>query len=128
VPVTRWQSSLLLVAARKGIDDGIECCASIQPTLCHGCLRSIWEIPGIKAGVVTGDVAWALLAFAKSRKFAIPAFNVTSSSVIVAVLEAAKAVNSPIIIQFSHGGLQFMAGKALDNIGQAASMLGREFL
>jgi len=86
--------------------------------------NSVWDIPGIKAGVVTGDVAWAILEFAKAKKFAIPAFNVTSSSTIVAVLEAAKKINSPIMIQFSQGGAQFMAGKALDNAGQAASILG----
>eukprot|EP00451_Oxyrrhis_marina_P040782 CAMPEP_0204394258 /NCGR_PEP_ID=MMETSP0469-20131031/62748_1 /ASSEMBLY_ACC=CAM_ASM_000384 /TAXON_ID=2969 /ORGANISM="Oxyrrhis marina" /LENGTH=303 /DNA_ID=CAMNT_0051388367 /DNA_START=50 /DNA_END=957 /DNA_ORIENTATION=- len=86
--------------------------------------NSVWDIPGMKAGVVTGDVAWAILEFAKAKKFAIPAFNVTSSSTIVAVLEAAKKINSPIMIQFSQGGAQFMAGKALDNTGQAAAILG----
>ena len=29
---------------------------------------SFWDIPGMKAGVVTGDLAWALLQHAKELK------------------------------------------------------------
>eukprot|EP00408_Alexandrium_pacificum_P047178 CAMPEP_0171244522 /NCGR_PEP_ID=MMETSP0790-20130122/46902_1 /TAXON_ID=2925 /ORGANISM="Alexandrium catenella, Strain OF101" /LENGTH=42 /DNA_ID= /DNA_START= /DNA_END= /DNA_ORIENTATION= len=36
---------------------------------------TFWDIPGMKAGVITGDVAWNLLKFAKAKGFAIPAFN-----------------------------------------------------
>jgi fructose-bisphosphate aldolase class II len=53
-----------------------------------------------------------------------PAVNVVSSSTINAVMETAKAVNSPVIIQFSNGGGAFMAGLGLSNEGQKASILG----
>ncbi|CAK9052972.1 unnamed protein product [Durusdinium trenchii] len=69
----------------------------------------------MKAGVVTGDLAWALLQHAKEHKYAIPAFNCTSSSTINSVLEAGKELNRPVMIQFSEGGSAFVAGKALPN-------------
>ena len=53
-----------------------------------------------------------LFRHAQKEGFAIPAVNCTSSSTVNAVLEAAAAVNSPIIIQFSNGGAAFMSGKA----------------
>jgi fructose-bisphosphate aldolase class II len=40
------------------------------------------------------------------------------------VLETARAVNSPVIIQFSHGGAQFFAGKGLANDNQKAAIAG----
>merc|ERR1719160_1038816 len=86
--------------------------------------NSIWEIPGMKPGVITGDVAWALLSFAKAKGFAIPAFNCTSSSTCIAVLEAGQAINSPVIIQFSEGGSAFFAGKSLPNKEKQGSILG----
>jgi len=76
---------------------------------------SFWDIPGMKAGVITGDLAWNLLKYAKQNKFAIPAFNCTSTSSVNAVLEAGKELNRPVIIQFSEGGAAFFAGKALPN-------------
>jgi len=36
-------------------------------------MASFWDVPGVKAGVVTGDAAWGLLKFAKDPGFAIPA-------------------------------------------------------
>jgi hypothetical protein len=30
-------------------------------------MASFWDIPGMKAGVITGDVAWALLKHAKDN-------------------------------------------------------------
>lgn len=76
---------------------------------------SFWDVPGCKAGVVTGEVAWGLLQHAKAHGYAIPAFNCTSTSTINSVLEAGKALNRPIMIQFSEGGSAFMAGKSLPN-------------
>jgi len=78
----------------------------------------------MKAGVITGDVAWTLLEFAKAKGFAIPAFNCTSSSSINAVLEAGAALGRPIMIQFSEGGSAFLAGKGLPNGKKEASILG----
>jgi len=85
---------------------------------------SFWDIPGMKAGVITGDLAWALLKHAKDKGYAIPGFNVTSTSSINAVLEAGKKLNRPVMIQFSEGGSAFFAGKALPNDKKQASILG----
>jgi len=76
---------------------------------------AFWDVPGCKAGVVTGDVAWGIMKYAKEHKFAIPAFNCTTSSTVNAVLEAGRELNRPIIIQFSEGGSAFFSGKALPN-------------
>jgi len=78
----------------------------------------------MKAGVITGDVAWALLNDAKANSYAIPAFNCTTSSTINSVLEAAAKMDRPIMIQFSQGGAAFVAGKSLPNKNQEASILG----
>lgn len=85
---------------------------------------SFWDIPGMKAGVITGDVAWSLLEFAKAKGFAIPAFNCTTTSSCNAVLEAGRALNRPIMIQFSEGGSAFFTGKSLPNDKKQASILG----
>lgn len=53
-----------------------------------------------------------LMQHAKDNGYALPAVNVTSSSTANAAMAAAKAVNSPIIIQVSNGGGKFFAGKA----------------
>jgi fructose-bisphosphate aldolase class II len=78
----------------------------------------------MKAGVLTGDVAWNLLKFAKENKFAIPAFNCTTTSSVNAVLEAGKKMNRPVMIQFSEGGSAFFCGKSLPNDKKQASILG----
>jgi len=64
-------------------------------------------------GVVSGEDLNALYSHAKANNFAIPAVNVVGTSSISAVLESAKIVNSPVIVQFSNGGGAFYAGKAL---------------
>lgn len=61
---------------------------------------------------------------AKANRYALPAVNVTSTSTINATLEAAKAVKSPVIIQFSNSGAAFFIGKSLDNKLQQASIVG----
>jgi len=82
------------------------------------------DIPGMKAGVIVGDVAWNLLRFAKAKGFAIPAFNCTGSSPCNAILEAAAKIGRPIMIQFSEGGSAFFCGKGLPNQKKEASVLG----
>jgi len=52
-----------------------------------------------------------LFNYAQEKKFAIPAINVTSSSTVVAALEAARDKKSPIILQASQGGAAYFAGK-----------------
>ncbi|KTW25708.1 fructose-bisphosphate aldolase, class II [Pneumocystis carinii B80] len=78
----------------------------------------------VPSGVITGDDVLKLFKYAKENQFAIPAVNCTSSSTIVAVLEAAKSSNSPIIIQISQGGAAYFAGKSLNNDKQQASIAG----
>ena len=68
----------------------------------------------INAGVVTGDDLQRLFSIAKTNEFAIPAVNVVSTSSVNAVMEAAKKVNSPVIVQFSNGGAAYYAGKGID--------------
>src|SRR5690606_27580457 len=46
------------------------------------------------------------------------------SNTINACLETARAVESPIIIQFSNGGAAFNAGKGLSNENQRAAIIG----
>lgn len=75
-------------------------------------------------GVITGNELNELFAYAKSEGFALPAVNVTGTNTINAVLETAREVNSPVIIQFSNSGASFIAGKSLDNSSQKASILG----
>jgi len=77
-----------------------------------------------RAGVLHGKELKDLLDYANEKDFAIPAVNVVGSNTINACLETAKAVNSPIIIQLSSGGSQFMAGKALSNDNHKAAILG----
>lgn len=77
-----------------------------------------------KPGVISGTEAQELFAYAKQQGFAIPAVNVTGTDTVNAVLEAAREVNSPVIIQASNGGAAFYAGKGLSNEGQKASILG----
>jgi fructose-bisphosphate aldolase class II len=78
----------------------------------------------IKPGVITGEGVQEIFKLAKEKNFALPAVNVTSSSTINGVMETAVKLNAPVIIQFSNGGAQFMAGKGLSNEGQAAAIAG----
>jgi fructose-bisphosphate aldolase, class II len=73
---------------------------------------------------IYGEKALELFKFAKENSFAIPAVNVTSSSTINAAMESAAKNHAPIIIQFSNGGGQFMAGKSLPNVNMEASIAG----
>jgi fructose-bisphosphate aldolase class II len=78
----------------------------------------------LKPGVATGDACQALFALAKAQQFALPAVNVINTSTVNAVIETARDLKSPAIIQFSNGGAQFFAGKGLDNAGQRACIAG----
>ena len=77
-----------------------------------------------RAGVLFGDEVTELFNYANKNNFALPAVNVIGTNSINAVLETARAVNSPVIIQFSHGGAQFYAGKSLSNDQQKAAIVG----
>ncbi len=78
----------------------------------------------VDSGVVTGDDVTKVFQVAKEQGFALPAVNVVGTNSINAVLEAAKEVNSPVIIQFSNGGAAFYAGKGLDNSKEKAAIAG----
>jgi fructose-bisphosphate aldolase class II len=78
----------------------------------------------VKPGVVTGADLQKVFSIAKANGFALPAVNVVSTNSVNAVIEAAKAVNSPVIIQFSNGGGIFYAGKTLSNENQKAAIAG----
>ncbi len=71
----------------------------------------------VKPGVVSGDDVQAIFKIAKENQFALPAVNVVGTDSVNGVLEAAAAVNSPVIIQFSNGGAKFTAGKGCPGDG-----------
>ncbi|RZS97324.1 class II fructose-bisphosphate aldolase [Cecembia calidifontis] len=77
-----------------------------------------------KPGVKFGEELKDLLDYAKESEFAMPAVNVINTSTVNAVLETAKKVNSPVIIQFSNGGAQFYAGKGMGNENQKGAIQG----
>lgn len=76
------------------------------------------------AGVLHGEELRALLQDAKQNQFAMPAVNTIGTNSINATLEAAAKVNSPVIIQFSNGGAQFIAGKGMKNDALQANISG----
>jgi len=76
----------------------------------------------VQTGVVTGDDLQKIFKIAKDEGFALPAVNVVSTPSINAVLEAAKNVNSPVVVQFSNGGGTYYAGKGLPE--DEAAILG----
>ncbi|KAL8988941.1 MAG: hypothetical protein Q9169_008473, partial [Polycauliona sp. 2 TL-2023] len=90
--------------------------------------------PADRANQIVGDDVHKLFKYAQEKKFAIPAVvrpvhtkekgrkkkknktidhiqNVTSSSTVVASLEAARDKKAPIILQMSQGGAAYFAGK-----------------
>ena len=77
-----------------------------------------------RSGVLWGDEVQELMQHANENNYALPAVNVIGSNSINAVLETARDVNSPVIIQFSNGGGVFNAGKGLSNEGQKAAIMG----
>ncbi|KAF1947840.1 ketose-bisphosphate aldolase, partial [Clathrospora elynae] len=83
-------------------------------------------------GVIVGDDVYKLFKHAQQNGYAIPAINVTSSSTVVASLEAARDSKSPIILQVSTLSVAtltpskaaYFAGKGVDNKNQEASIAG----
>ncbi|MFT6698544.1 MAG: fructose-bisphosphate aldolase class II [Porticoccaceae bacterium] len=78
----------------------------------------------IKPGVATGKEVQEIFKLAKEKGFALPAVNVIGSNTINGVLETARDLNAPVIIQFSNGGAQFNAGKGLSNENEKAAIAG----
>jgi fructose-bisphosphate aldolase, class II len=77
-----------------------------------------------KPGVLFGEELEALLKDAKESEFALPAVNTIGTNSINATLETAAKVNSPVIIQFSNSGAQFIAGKGMPNDKLQANISG----
>ena len=78
----------------------------------------------VKAGVVSGNEAQEIFKIAKENNFALPAVNVVNSGSVISVLEAAREVNSPVIVQFSSGGAAFYTGKGLSDENFKSSVAG----
>jgi len=78
----------------------------------------------VKPGVAWGDDLSKIFEIAKRNNFALPAVNAVGNDSINAIMESAKVVNSPIIVQFSSGGAQFIAGKGISNDNFKASIMG----
>ena len=76
----------------------------------------------VKPGVLFGDDVAKVFQIAKENKFALPAVNVVGTDSINGVLEAAAAVQAPVIIQFSSGGAGFTGGKGLKLEGHDAAV------
>ena len=64
-----------------------------------------------RPGVLWGDEVTELFNYANEHNFALPAVNVVGTNSVNAVLETARDLNSPVIVQFSNGGASFFSGK-----------------
>lgn len=73
----------------------------------------------LPAGVVTGEDYRSLVGACKAGGYALPAVNVTGTNSVNAVLEAAAAAKSDVIIQLSNGGARFFAGEGMKDEAQA---------
>lgn len=82
------------------------------------------SISHIPAGVVAGDQVQEIFEHAQANQFALPAPNVVGTNSVNSVLETARDLNAPVILQFSNGGASFFAGKGLSNENQQASIAG----
>ena len=78
----------------------------------------------VKPGVVTGQALKDLLQYAQDNEFAMPGVNIVGTNSINACMEAAAKYGGPIMVTFSKGGGQFIAGKSLDNTDDRASIAG----
>jgi fructose-bisphosphate aldolase class II len=78
----------------------------------------------VAPGVATGGAVKMLFNAAKAGGFAYPAVNVANTNTINATLEAARNVNSPVIVQLSQGGSAFLLGKSIKLDGHGSAILG----
>jgi len=78
----------------------------------------------LEPGVVTGPALQQLFAHCKRTRCALPAVNVINSHGVHAALQAAREAKAPVIVQLSHSGAHFFAGKFLDNKAHQASIAG----
>lgn len=78
----------------------------------------------LKPGVVTGADYRKLVSACKDGGYALPAVNVVGTNSVNAVLEAAAANRSDVIIQLSNGGARFFAGEGMKDADQAKVLGG----
>jgi len=78
----------------------------------------------VKPGVVSGKALTDLLDHAKEAGYAIPGVNIVGTNSINSCMEAAAKYGGPIMVTFSKGGGQFIAGKSLSNDADEASIAG----
>ncbi len=78
----------------------------------------------LEPGVISGEDVKKLFDYANKNDFAIPAVNVVGTDSVNAVLETAREVKSPVIIQFSNGGAHFFAGQGLTKENQTGAIAG----
>lgn len=90
------------------------------PTTLHPKLVEIWrqQVP-----IATPDKYKEMLDSARSKGFALPAINVTSSSTILAALEGFSEAESDGIIQVSYGGGEFASGQSNRDMALGAQAL-----
>lgn len=77
-----------------------------------------------RTGVLYGEEVEAVFNDAKHHDYALPAVNCVSLHAVNAAMETAAEVQSPIVIQFSMGGAEFIAGKSLRNKFFEANIAG----
>ena len=78
----------------------------------------------LEPGVISGEDVKKLFDHANKNDFAIPAVNVVGTDSVNAVLETAREVKSPVIIQFSNGGAHFFAGQGLTKENHTGAIAG----
>lgn len=77
-----------------------------------------------RSGVLHGKEVTDLFNYAKQEGFALPAVNTIGTNTVNAVLETARELKSPVIIQFSNGGAHFFAGKGITSENQKGAIAG----
>jgi fructose-bisphosphate aldolase, class II len=89
-------------------------------------IRQIMSNKGLnlEPGVISGDDVKKLFDYANRNDFAIPAVNAVGTDTVNAILETAREVNSPVIVQFSNGGAHFFAGQGLTKEAQTGAIAG----
>ncbi len=78
----------------------------------------------LEPGVLSGEDIKRLFDYANKNNFALPAVNVIGTSSVNAVLETARAVKSPVIVQFSYGGAHFFGGQGLSKENHDGAIAG----
>mmetsp|Transcript_5050 Transcript_5050/g.7925 ORF Transcript_5050/g.7925 Transcript_5050/m.7925 type:complete len:401 (+) Transcript_5050:92-1294(+) len=123
----KLSTAFLLLAPAAGFAPGASYSrpSALQMSSTETETKAFAKLPAsVKPGVVTGKALVDLLNHAKEAGFAIPGVNVVGTNSINSCMEAAAKYGGPIMVTFSKGGGQFIAGKAADNTDDKASIAG----